>query len=60
VLSLAEQPIQFRIGIGELLAFHSAVFEKADMDKISLDRTAYRIAKDIRDYRQIGGLGTRA
>jgi hypothetical protein len=29
VLSLAEQIVRFRIGIGELLAFHSAVGEKA-------------------------------
>ena len=56
VLPLAEQLIQFRIGIGEVLAFHSAVFEKADMEKIPLDATAYRIAEDIRYYRQLGGL----
>jgi hypothetical protein len=56
VLPLAEQLIQFRIGIGEVLAFHSAVFEKADVEKIPLDAAAYRIAEDIRDYRQLGGL----
>jgi hypothetical protein len=56
VLPLAEQLIRFRIGIGEVLAFHSAVFEKADVEKIPLDAAAYRIAQDIRDYRQIGGL----
>jgi hypothetical protein len=56
VLALAEQLIRFRIGIGEILAFHSAVFEKADAEKISLDEAAYRIAEDIRDYRQLGGL----
>jgi hypothetical protein len=33
-LSLAEQIVQFKVGIGELLAFHSAVFEKADMERI--------------------------
>ncbi|MFZ0513865.1 MAG: hypothetical protein WAM14_19825 [Candidatus Nitrosopolaris sp.] len=55
-MPLAEQLIQFRIGIGELLAFHSAVHEKADMEKIPLDAAAYRIAEDIRYYRQPGGL----
>ena len=52
ILPLAEQLIQFRIGIGEVLAFHSAVFEKADMEKIPLDAAAYRIAEDIRYYQQ--------
>ena len=42
VLSLAEQLIRFRIGIGELLAFHSAVFEKADMERIPLDTATYQ------------------
>jgi hypothetical protein len=55
VLPLVEQIIQFRIGIGEILAFHSAVFEKADVEKIPLETAAYRIAEDIRDYRQLGG-----
>ena len=56
VLPLAEQLIRFRIGIGEVLAFHSAVFEKADVEKIPLDTAAYGVAQEIRDYRQIGGL----
>ena len=54
-LPLAEQLIQFRIGIGEILAFHSAVYEKADMEKIPLDAAAYRIAEEITYYRQLGG-----
>jgi hypothetical protein len=45
VLPLAEQLIRFRIGIGEVLAFHSAVFEIADMEKIPPDAAAYRIAE---------------
>jgi hypothetical protein len=56
VLPLAEQLIRFRISIGEVLAFHSAVFEKAEVEKISLDTAAYGVAQEIRDYRQIGGL----
>ena len=54
VLPLAEQIMRLRVGIGELLAFHSAVYEKADMEKIPLDAAAYRIAEDIRYYRQVG------
>lgn len=38
------------------LAFHSAVYEKADMKRIPPDTAAYRIAKDIRCYRELGGL----
>ena len=56
VLPLAEQLTRFRIGIGEVLAFHSAVYEKTDMEKIPLDVGAYRIAEDLRYYRQLGGL----
>ncbi|MFY9868724.1 MAG: hypothetical protein WAK17_03310 [Candidatus Nitrosopolaris sp.] len=56
VLPLAEQLVGFKIGIGEVLAFHSAVHEKADMEKIPLDAAAYRIAEDIGYYRQLGGL----
>ncbi len=36
-LPLAEQMIRFNIGIGEIFAFHSAVCEEADMEKIPLD-----------------------
>jgi hypothetical protein len=55
VIPLAEQIMRFNIGIGELLAFHSAVYEKADMEKIPLDAAAYRTAEEIRYYRQLGG-----
>jgi hypothetical protein len=56
VLPLAEQIMRLKVGIGEILAFHSAVYEKADMEKIPLDAAAYRIAEDIKYYRQLGGL----
>jgi hypothetical protein len=55
LLPLAEQIMRLKIGIGELLAFHSAVYEKADAEKLALDTAAYRIAEDIREYRQLGG-----
>ena len=54
LLVLAEQIMRLKIGIDELLAFHSAVYEKADMEKLPLDEAAYRIAEDIRYYRQLG------
>jgi predicted RNase H-like nuclease (RuvC/YqgF family) len=56
VLPLAEQITRLEMGIGELLAFHSAVYEKADMERIPLDTAAYKIVEDIRDYSQLGGL----
>jgi hypothetical protein len=33
------------MGIGELIAFHSAVYEKADMERIPLDTAAYKIGR---------------
>ena len=33
-----------------LLAFHSAVFEKADAEKSPLDTGSYTIAEDLRYY----------
>jgi hypothetical protein len=40
VLPLAEQIIRLRIGLGELLAFHTAVCEKAEMHNLSMESTA--------------------
>ena len=56
VLPLAEQIMRLNVGIGELLAFHSAVYEKAEMERIPLDTAAYKVVEDIRDYSQLGGL----
>jgi hypothetical protein len=56
VLPLAEQITQLKMGIGELLAFHCAVYEKADMERIPLDTAAYKIVEDIQGYSQLGGL----
>jgi predicted RNase H-like nuclease (RuvC/YqgF family) len=56
VLPLAEQITRLNIGVGELLAFHCAVYEKADMEKIPLETAAYKIVEDIRNYSQLGGL----
>jgi hypothetical protein len=48
--------MQLNIGIDEILAFHCAVYEKADMEMITPDTAAYRVAEDIRYYRELGGL----
>ena len=50
VLPLAEQIMGLNIGISELLALHSAVYEKAEMERIPLDTAAYKVVEDIRDY----------
>jgi hypothetical protein len=56
VLPLAEQIKRLNIGIAELLALHSAVYEKVDMERIPPDTAAYKVVEDIRDYSQLGGL----
>ncbi|MGA8083679.1 MAG: hypothetical protein WB988_17640 [Candidatus Nitrosopolaris sp.] len=56
LLPLAEQIMRLKIGIGELLAFHSSVYEKADIERIPLDTATYKVVEDIRDYSQLGGL----
>ena len=56
VLPLAEQIMRLKVGIGELLAFHSAVYEKADMERIPPDTAAYKVVEEIREYSQLGGL----
>jgi hypothetical protein len=42
VLPLAEQIVRLNVGISELLAFHSAVYEKADIERIPVDTAACR------------------
>jgi hypothetical protein len=56
VLPLCEQIVHLQIGIGELIAFHTAVCEKAEMLNLSLESAAYRVIEDIRDYNKLGGM----
>jgi hypothetical protein len=56
VLPLAEQIIRLRIGSGELLAFHTAVCEKAEMHNLSMESAAYRVIEDIQYYNKLGGM----
>jgi len=56
VLPLSEQIIRLPIGLGELLAFHTAVCEKADMHNLSMQSAAYRVIEDIQYYNKLGGM----
>lgn len=56
VLPLAEEIMRFNVCMSEMLAFHRAVYEKADMERMPLDRAAYKVVEDIRYYLQLGGL----
>jgi hypothetical protein len=56
VLPLSEQFVRLGIGIGELLAFHTAVSEKAEMYNLSMESAAYRVIEDIQHYNRLGGM----
>jgi hypothetical protein len=56
VLPLCEQIVRLRVGTDELLAFHTAVCEKAERYNLSRESAAYRVIEDIRDYDKLGGL----
>jgi hypothetical protein len=56
VLPLSEQIVRLRIGIGELLAFHTAVSEKAEMYDLSMESAAYRVIEDIQYYNKLAGM----
>jgi CRISPR/Cas system CMR-associated protein Cmr5 small subunit len=56
VLPLAEQISRLRIGIGELLAFHTSVSETAEMNNLSMESAAYRVIEDIQYYNKLGGI----
>ena len=56
VLPLTEQISRLPIGIGELLAFHTAVSETAEMNNLSMECAAYRVIEDIQYYNKLGGI----
>jgi hypothetical protein len=56
VLPLAEQISRLPIGICELLAFHTAVSETAEMNSLSMESAAYRVIEDIQYYNKLGGI----
>jgi hypothetical protein len=55
-LPLAEQLLQYGIGINEVIAFKLAVDEKAYMENIPRWTAAFKVIEEIRDYSQLGGL----
>ena len=56
VLPWCEEIVRLGIRNEELLTYHIAVCEKAEMLNISRERAAYRIIEDIRNYDKLGGL----
>ncbi len=56
ILAVCEQIIRPRFGLGELLAFHTAVSERAEMQNLSMESAAYRVIEDIQYYTKLGGM----
>jgi hypothetical protein len=56
VLPWCEEIVRLGIRNEELLTYHIAVCEKAEMHKISREAAAYRVIEDIRDYDKLGGM----
>ena len=56
VLPICEQIVRLRIGMEELLTFHTAVCEKAEMRNLSRESAAYCVIEDIRDYNKLTGM----
>jgi hypothetical protein len=56
VLPLSEQFVRLRIGVSELLAFHTAVCEIGEMHNLSMESAAYRVIEDIEYYNRLGGI----
>lgn len=54
VLPMSEQIVRLGIGIPELLALHTAVLKKADMENLPMGTAAYRVMEDIEDYNKLG------
>jgi hypothetical protein len=55
-LAVCEQIIRPRFGLGELLAFHTVVSERAEMQNLSMVSAAYRVIEDIQYYTKLGGM----
>jgi len=56
ILPMCEQVMRVGIGFPELLAYHTAVVNKAEMLNISRESAAYYVIEDIRDYDKLGGM----
>ena len=47
---MCEQIMNFGIGFPELVALHTAVLKKSNMDKLPVETAGYRVMKEIEDY----------
>ena len=56
ILPLSEQFVSFGIGIDPLSAFNILVTETAETCNIPISAAAFRVIKEIEDYRKIIGL----
>jgi hypothetical protein len=56
ILPISEQFVSFGIGINPLIAFNILVTETAETYKIPISTAAFRVIKEIEDYRKIIGL----
>jgi hypothetical protein len=56
ILPVSEQFVSFGIGIDPLIAFNILVTETAETCKIPISTAAFRVIKEIEDYRKIIGL----
>jgi hypothetical protein len=56
ILAVCEQIIRLRFGLGELVAFHTAVSASAEMPNLPMEGAARRMIEDIQYYIKLGGL----
>ena len=56
ILAVCEQIIRLRFGLGELLAFNTAVSERAEKQNLSMESAAYCVIEDIQYYNKLGGM----
>jgi hypothetical protein len=56
ILPISEQFVSFGIGIDPLIAFNILVTETAETNNIPLSAAAFRVIKEIEDYREVIGL----
>ena len=55
-LPISEQFVSFGIGIDPVIAFNILVTETAETNNIPISAAAFRVIKEIEDYREVIGL----
>lgn len=53
---MTKQFLELGIDFDEFLAFHAAIHECADMNRLDLKAAAWKLAQDLRTYRTVGGI----